>query len=52
MTDLEQKVRAIKQARCIKKYSKKLKVSIAEGFDKWIKSGNAERFAQNYDKGE
>ena len=48
----KQKRRAIIQARCIRKYAKKLKLSIAQGFDKWITSGNAKRFADNYDKGE
>lgn len=47
-----QKLRAIIQARCIRKYAKKLKVSVENGFDKWISSGNAEKWADNYDKGE
>lgn len=46
-----QKLRAIIQAGCIRKYAKKLKVSVEKGFDKWISSGNAEKWADNYDKG-
>ena len=43
MTPVQQKRRAILQARCIRKRAKKWKLSIAEVFDWWIKSGNAEK---------
>lgn len=52
MKPQEQKLRAIIQARCIRRYAKKLKLSIEKGFEKWVTSGNAEKWANNYDKGE
>jgi hypothetical protein len=49
MTPKQQKRRAVLQAREIKKYAKKEKLSIANGFDKWITSNNAQIWAQYYD---
>jgi len=52
MTVKQQKRRAVLQARLIRKYARKNGLTIAEGFDKWITSNNAERWANYYDKGE
>ena len=52
MTEAQQKRRAVLQARCIRKYAKKLRVSLGEGFGKWVTSNNAERWANYSDKGE
>tara|TARA_R110000744_G_C19319704_1_gene557504 strand:+ start:1447 stop:1614 length:168 start_codon:yes stop_codon:yes gene_type:complete len=51
MTEAQQKRRAVLQARCIRNYTKKLKVSLGSGFNEWVVNGLAKQWADFNDKG-